>query len=187
MYQLTIDAGARSDLVLPLGGHDLSVGARDVDAGVETGLVVSLDNIAAEHLASSDTTVVRTLGSWETVLGPSVRPAAVIEESVLLLETEPETFVLVLLHENGGGVAEVVLVRLSVAHPGLAHDEDVGPTTEGVVVDGDRAKVDIGVVARGLAGRGAVEVPLGEVLDLDVEIGNKLARLILLGLCLDRL
>lgn len=174
-------------MVLPLGGHDLGVGAGDVDAGVEAGLVVGLDNVSAEDLAGTDTTVVRTLRSGETVLGPAVGPAVDVEEGVLLLETEPELLLLVLLHEDSGGVTEVVLVRLSVAHPGLTHDENVGSATEGVIVDRDRAKVDIRVVTRSLASRGTVKVPLGQVLDLDVEVGNQLARLVLLGLCLDGL
>ena len=41
---------AESDLELPLGGHDLGVGAADPDAGVQTGAVVSLHDVAAVHL-----------------------------------------------------------------------------------------------------------------------------------------
>lgn len=56
-----VDADARADLELPLSGHHLGVGARDADTSVETGLVVSLDDITLNNLASANTAVVRTL------------------------------------------------------------------------------------------------------------------------------
>lgn len=130
-------------MVLPLSGHNLGVGARDVDAGVEAGLVVSLDNVSAEDPASANTTVVRALRSREPVLGPAVWPAVDVEKGVLLLETEPELMRLVGLHEKVGGITEVVLVGLAVSHPCLAHDEDVGPATEWIIVDSNGAEVDI--------------------------------------------
>ena len=138
-------------MVLPLGGHNLGVGTGDVDAGVEASHVVSLDEITAEDFAGTDTTVVRALRSGETVLGPAERPAVDIEEGVLLLETEPEAFASVGLHQESSVVTEVEGVGLAIRHPGLAHDEDVGSAAEGVVVDGNGAKVDIRVVARSLA------------------------------------
>lgn len=146
----TVDAGARTDLVLPLGGHDLGVGTRDVQTSVEAGHVVSLDDVTAEDLAGTDTTVVRALGSGETVLGPAEWPAIDIEKSVLLLETEPEALAGVGLHQESGVVTEVEGVGLAIGHPGLAHDEDIGLAAEGVVVDGNGAEVDIRVVARSL-------------------------------------
>ena len=42
------DTSAGSNLVLPLTRHDLSIGARDFDACVVTGLVVSVGNEATE-------------------------------------------------------------------------------------------------------------------------------------------
>ena len=56
--------------------------------------VVSLDEITGKDLAGSNSTVVRTLRSGETALGPTVRRTIRVEESVLLLESEPG-FVLV--------------------------------------------------------------------------------------------
>jgi hypothetical protein len=52
---------ARTDLELPLTGHDLGVGTRDLDAGVKAGLVVGLDDVTEDNLAAADTAVVRTL------------------------------------------------------------------------------------------------------------------------------
>jgi len=149
--QLTVNTLARTDLVLPLGGHNLSIGTRDVDTGVEASHVVSLNDITAEDSASADTAVVRTLGSGETVLGPAEWPAVDIEKGVLLLETEPEALLGVSVHEKSSVVAEVEGIGLAIRHPGLTHDEDVGLATEGVVKDGNGAEVDIRVVARGLA------------------------------------
>jgi len=62
-------------------------------------------------------------------------------------------------------VAEVVGVGLAVGHVGVAHDEDVVAAAEGVGVDGAGAEVDVGVVAWGLGGGGAVKVPFGEFFD----------------------
>lgn len=181
-FVLTGNTRAGTDLVLPLSGHDLGVGTGDEDTCVEAGLVVGLDNVSAEDSAGTYTTVVRTLGSWETVLGPSVRPAVDVKESVLLLKAKPELLALVLLHEKGSGMTEVVLVWLAITHPGLAHDENVGSAAEWVVKHGDWAEVDIRVLARRLTGRGTVKVPFRKILKLDLEVGNFLTRLVLLGL-----
>jgi hypothetical protein len=149
--KLTVNASARADLVLPLSGHDLGVGARDLNTSVQAGLVVSLDNVSAEDLAGTVTAVVGTLRSGVAVPGPAVGPAVGVEEGVLLLKTEPELLVGVGLHQEGGIVAEVESVGGAVGHPGLAHDEDVVAESPGIGVVGDGAEVDIGVVAGGLA------------------------------------
>jgi hypothetical protein len=146
-----LDIVAGTDLVLPLSGHDLGVGAGDVDVGVQAGLVVGLDDVTAEDLAGAYTAVVGALRSRETVLGPAIGPAKLVEKSVLLLETEPEVVCLVLLEDDGGVVAEVVRVGLAVRHVGLAHDEDVVAEAEGAGVICDRAEVDIRVATGRLA------------------------------------
>lgn len=64
-----LDALARTDLELPLGGHDLGVGTRDVDTSVQACLVVRLHDVTLDNLASANTAVVRALGSRETVGG----------------------------------------------------------------------------------------------------------------------
>lgn len=62
-------------------------------------------------------------------------------------------------------MAVVELVGAAIGVPGLAEDEDVVTLAEGVGEDSARAEVDIGVVTGGLAGRGTVEVPLGELVN----------------------
>lgn len=159
------DVGAGTDLVFPLGGHDLGVGAGDGNLSVHAGLVVSLDNVTAEDLAGTDTAVVRALRGGEAVLGPSVGPAKLVEKGVLLLQTEPEAVLLVLLEDDGGVVAEVVGVGRAIRHVRLAHDQDVVAQTEGVGVVCNGAEVDVRVVAGRLARRRTVKVPFWEVLE----------------------
>ena len=165
MQKLTVNAEARADLVLPLSRHDFSVGAGDLDARVQASLVVSLHDISAHDLAGAVTAVVWALWSGEAVLWPPVRPACGIEEGVLLLEAEPELVLGVLVHQLVGVGTEVVHVWLAIRHPGLGDDEDVVPTAEWIWVHRGGAEVDIRVVAWGLTGGRAVEVPFGEVLE----------------------
>lgn len=176
MVELTLNALARADLVLPLSGHDLGVGAGDVDAGVQAGLVVGVDDVAAEDLAGADTAVVGALGPGEAVLGPAIGPAVDVEERVLLLEAEPKLLRGVRLHKDVGVAAEVIRVGLAVGAPRLAHDEDVVTETERVRVEGDGAEVDIGIVAGRLARRRAVEVPLWQLIHRGGLLGERLRR-----------
>jgi hypothetical protein len=150
-FELTLNTQARADLVLPLGRHDLGVGAGDLDTSVQAGLVVSLDDVALHDLAGADTAVVGALGSRETVCGPAIGTVVEVEESVLLLETEPRLVLGVLLHQLRSLMAVVELVRGPVGVPALGKDDDVGRATEGVGEDGNGLEVDIGVLTRGLA------------------------------------
>lgn len=135
---------------------------------------MGLDNVTAVHLASSDTTVVWALRSREAVLGPAVWPASDVKKGVLLLKTEPDVVVLVLVQNNGGIVTVVVLVRLAVGAIGLAHDQNVVAQSEGIRVKGNRPEVDIRVVAGGLAGRRAVEIPFRQLRDVRDLLGQGL-------------
>jgi len=117
--RLTLNTVARADLVLPLGGHNLGVGAGDLDAGVQAALVVSLDDVTLDNLASADTAVVRALRSRETVLGPAVGTVVHIEKGVLLLETEPRLVRGMSFHKLGALVAVVVLVGGAIVVPAL--------------------------------------------------------------------
>lgn len=157
----------RTHLELPLSWHNLGVSTRDLHTGEQAGLVVSLDNISAVDLASTNTTVVRALGSWETVDWPSIGPVCQVKEGILLLETEPWLVGLVGLHELGTLVAVVELVWSSIWVPALGDNQDVGSTTEWVGEDSNRPEVDIRIVAWGLASRAAVKVPLWKVLNLE--------------------
>ena len=133
-----LNAVARADLELPLGGHDLGVGAGDLDASVQAALVVGLNDVTLDNLASTDTAVVGTLGSGETVLGPAIGPVVEVEESVLLLETKPGDLIGMGLHQLGGLISVVELVGGAIGVPALRENENVGGTTERVGEDGYR-------------------------------------------------
>lgn len=61
--------------------HHLGIGTRDLHTGVQTGTVVSLDDVTLHNLAGTHTTVVRTLRGGETVLGPGIQSASVSHRS----------------------------------------------------------------------------------------------------------
>lgn len=159
------DALAGADLVLPLGRHHLGVDAGDVDAGVQTGSVVGLNNVSGKDLASTNTTVVGALGSGEAALGPSNRVVALVEHGVLLLDSEPDDLLLVGAHEFGALVSVVELVGGSIVVPALGQHNDVVASSERIGVDGGGSEIDIRVVAGRLFCGGSVKVPLGEILD----------------------
>lgn len=71
----TRDAFTRTDLELPLGGHDLRINAGNLDTGEQTSLVVGLDDISAIDFCGSNTAVVGSLRSWEASTRPAVWPA----------------------------------------------------------------------------------------------------------------
>lgn len=124
---------------------------------------MGLDNVALDDLASTDTTVVRALGSRVTQRRPAEGAVVEIEQGVLLLETEPRLVVGVGLHHLGALIAVVVLVGGTVGVPALGENNDVGRAAERVGEDGAGAEVDIRVVAGSLLGGRAVEVPFGEI------------------------
>lgn len=117
-----LNALAGADLELPLGGHHLGVGARDLDAGVQAALVVGLDDVALDDLAGANTAVVGALGRGEAVLGPAVGTVVEVEQSVLLLKTEPGLVVGMSLHQLGALMAMVVLVGGAIGVPALSED-----------------------------------------------------------------
>jgi hypothetical protein len=109
----------------------------------QTSLVVGLDNITLDNLASSDTTVVlaltvqvlvktsicpskQDLRSRETTSGPAVRSIIRAEQGVLLLKTEPRHLIGVLVHNLHAVMTEVVLVGGAIGVPALSKNNDVG-------------------------------------------------------------
>ena len=48
-----LDSLTRTDLELPLGGHDLGIDATDLDPGIEAGSIVGLDKVTGENLAGT--------------------------------------------------------------------------------------------------------------------------------------
>ena len=60
-------------------------------------------------------------------------------------------------------MAVVEFVGAAIPVPGFAEHENIVAATEGVGVNRDGAKVDVGILARSLAGRRAIEIPFGEL------------------------
>jgi hypothetical protein len=153
-------------LVFPLRGHDFGVDAGDVDARIKTGFVMSLDDIATKDLAGADTTVIGAL--WAGITSscrPAVGPVVRSEEGVFLLETEPDFMFSIRIHQPGSFMAVVEFVGCTIWIPCFAQDQDVVAEAERVGEHGDGSDIDIGVTARCLTGRGAVEVPFGKFID----------------------
>merc|ERR1719219_978185 len=160
-----VDALSWPDLVLPLGRHDLSVGAGHPDPGVETGAVVSLHDVPAVDLVGPDPAVVGALGAGEPVLGPPEGMLVLVQQSVLLLDTEPGMVILGLLHHLLTSLPLVGVSGKLVVLVGLAQDQDVVASSEGVRVDLHRVKVSVGVGALGLVCGAPVIVPDWKILD----------------------
>ena len=169
----------RTDLELPLAGHDLGVGAGDHQAGFDAQGRVLLDDVATVDLGRTDAAVVGALRFGEPVGREAGGPAVEVQHRVLLLEAEQGLLVLVLLVDLAGLGTRVGRVRRPVLGQGrLAHDQDVVTTTDGVGAAEDGLEDDIGVVAAGLVGRRTVEPPdpglgaVGEDLGLRADFGG---------------
>jgi hypothetical protein len=78
---------------------------------------VSLDNITLDNFASTDTAVVRSLGSREAVSGPAIGTIVEVEKGVFLLKTEPGLVHGMSLHQLVALMAVVVLVGCAVGIP----------------------------------------------------------------------
>lgn len=106
-----LDALCRTYLVFPLRWHDLSISATNIYTSIETGLVMCFHNLERSgqwllppppqvthlptiHPISTNTTVVRTLGTRETSLWPSKWVAIQIQQSVFLFNAKPGVCVL---------------------------------------------------------------------------------------------
>lgn len=142
---------AGANLEFPLSGHDFSVDAREIDAGVQASFVVRLDDISAVDPACPNTTVIRTLRTWETALGPAIWPTVRTKEGVFLLKTEPEVFVRIRIHQPLGLMTVVEFVWASVRVPCLAKNKNVVTATERIWVLCDWSDVDVRVITWRLA------------------------------------
>lgn len=160
---LTVNAKAGSDLEFPLSRHHLSVRTRDENTSIQASLVMGLDNVTTEDLASTDTTVVWTLRTRETIEWPAVRSVRHIKECVFLLKTEPRLMFFVCFHKLRSLVTIVELVGGSIGIPAFGQDQNIWGTTKRIREDSDRSEIDIRIVAWRLSSRRAIEVPFWEV------------------------
>merc|ERR1719427_317680 len=99
----------------------------------------------AVHSAGTHTTVVGTLGSRESILGPTKWMGVLVEQSVLLLNPEPGVLVLGLLHDLLASLPVVRVGWLLVVFVGFAHHQNVVTATEGIWVNLDGVEVGVRV------------------------------------------
>lgn len=166
-----VDAYAGPDLHLPLPAHHFRVGARDREAGLQTVDHDSVRELAADRVFAADRAVVGALRLRLAVGGEAERPGlAAVERhhAVLLLHAEPGLLAQVGVEDLLGLVAHVGAVGHAHGQVllGLAHDHDVRCAAEGVGHDLDGQQEDFRVVAGGLLGGAAVEVPGRAVLEV---------------------
>ena len=171
------DGVENSDLELPLAHHHFGVSAFDADSGAQAGQGVSFDDVTAGHLVATDTAVVGTLGCGVTNFGPTVG-TAVLEEGVLLLDTEHGLEARVLLVRRDGEVTGVGGVWGHVGVEHFAHHENVVGTTQWVRAGPHGNEHAVRERTSGLVGAGTVEAPDRRLLAVsdDARLRTQLAR-----------
>ncbi|EIE78938.1 hypothetical protein RO3G_03643 [Rhizopus delemar RA 99-880] len=129
------DTFTGTNLEFELTRSDFSIDTRDVDASVQTGTVVSFDDVATKDLTGTYTTVVFTLRFGETMLGPTVGLTGLgIKEHVFLFHTEPRLGVSISVHHLLAVVAVIGGVRSAIRVEGLTDHKFVVATTERISV-----------------------------------------------------
>lgn len=119
---------------------------------------MSLDEITSKHLAGTDTTVIRTLRTRETILGPAKDLTIGVKEGVLLLETEPRFGVLGGVHHLLAVSSVIGLVRGTVVVVTFTENENVGATSEGILEDRNRTLSEgVGAISTNFDGRMAIK------------------------------
>ena len=80
------------------------------------------------------------------------------------------------IHKPHSFVTIVELVGGSIGIPGLAHDQDIVAAAERIGEEGAGPNIDVGIVARSLASRRAIKVPLWKVFPAARFLGKCLKR-----------
>jgi len=134
-----------SNLVFPLGRHNLSIGSADSNSSVETSSVVSFDDISSEDFVSSNSTIVRSLWAWESALWPAERMEISVQKRILLFHSKPWVLVLCLGHSIQARLSVVGFSWFLVVLVGVTKDELVVPLEERILVDCHGVQVDVRV------------------------------------------
>ena len=121
------NAFARSHLELPLCRHNLGIGARDIDSGVEACAIMSLDNVTTIDLVGAHPTIVGSLWPGKSIFGPAKGMVVLVQQSVFLFDSEPGFFLFGSFHDFKATFAMIGLRRLLVVLEGFAKDKFVIP------------------------------------------------------------
>lgn len=108
------------------------------------------NDVSSKDLSSTHTTVVRSLGSGETILGPAIGSVVHVKERVFLLETKHGLVRCYSLHALFTAVTVIRLVGRTVIVPAFGNDENIVTSTERVGVDGSRTQKNVRVVTGSL-------------------------------------
>lgn len=146
-------------LKLPLRRHNLGIAAGDFHPGIQTGPIVSLDDLTTDHFVGANAAIIGALRAREAVLGPTKRPAIEIQQSVLLLDTKPGILILDRLHRLVRAIPLIRFRRRLVAVIRVAENELVVTATEWIIVNGHRVQEYIAVGAISLVRRAAIVRP----------------------------
>jgi len=162
-----------TNLIFPLAWHHFGIRARDLDARIEAGSVVSIGYHSAKAVAGTNRAVVGALLTWVAIVRPAQRPSRKLglsaDKGVFLFDSEPGLFVGGGVHDLLGMGAEVCVSWLEVLASGvrpsvgLCHDEQVVALSEGVAEVGDWAHDDLGVVSLSLVAGRTIVIPLRQV------------------------
>mmetsp|Transcript_13752 Transcript_13752/g.20876 ORF Transcript_13752/g.20876 Transcript_13752/m.20876 type:complete len:236 (-) Transcript_13752:318-1025(-) len=163
-----IDSDTWSDLVFLLSRHDLTVGSRNFDSGVEACFVVGVGDVATEGVLWTDGAVVWSLwAGWHASLWPSEWGAFVeVEEGKFLFHSEPNFLVLI----SGEGCfsysTTIGRKRIPSWSVRITHDEDITNTitswAEWILENSLWLQNNFGIITRRLAGRTPIEIPFGK-------------------------
>ncbi|KAG6557545.1 hypothetical protein Mapa_000819 [Marchantia paleacea] len=151
-------------LKLPLPGHDLPVDATDLNSCIQTGLVMSIDNITAPGLVYSYTAIVWSLRPWVAANGPTQRPLDfLLQQCIFLLEAIPWLF---FTHFDLGkdfsrSSTFVGWNRLPLWSVAVADHQNVVTPSKWISEDCLRVENDFAVLAWRLACAGSIIVPSG--------------------------
>jgi len=170
---------ARSDLVLPLPGHDFLVDTLDLNTLVQAHLVMLFLDFPANALVTALAAVVGTLRlrfgtvDVETIGGfADLTNLLLAHQGVLLLNPEPGVHSFVLFHDLLALLPCVADLGLHLRGEALGKNHNIVPAPERVSEDLPGHDVDVGVLARGLLGRATVEVPDGQVVNAAGPLGQ---------------
>jgi len=166
---------AGTNLVFPLAWHDLSIGSRDLDAGIQTSFVVGVSDNATEAVVGTNGAIVRALGSGVSVVRPANWPGGELglsaNKRVFLLDTVPRLLLRTGIEDFLGVDAEVsvgrhqLLAGAVLPSVGLSHDHHVIALAEGVAEDSNRLHDDLRIVGGSLIAGRTIVVPIRNVLD----------------------
>jgi len=166
------DTEARTNLILPLSRHNLSISSSNFQASIKTSIVMSIHDWSSKAGGGASGTVVRSLRSWVSTLRPPKWPfeegLSNLKESVFLLNSKPRFEIFCFFHDLIRKVSEVSICRRdsifeSVDSEGFSEDEDVVSLSERIGIESDCLQNNLGVPSDCLPSGRTVVVPFGKI------------------------